>query len=54
MNIDNCDFNVRNDGFFFIQNKTIYIINSHKCLRINTRYVFLKSIFRIEGFQTWY
>ncbi len=54
MNIDDCDFNVRNDGLFFFQNKTIYIVNSHKCLRINTRYVFLKSIFRIEGFQTWY
>ncbi len=48
MNIDNCDFNVTNDGLFFFQNKTICIINSHKCLRINTRYVFLKSIFRIE------
>jgi len=54
MNVDECDFNVRKDGFFFFQNKSIYITNSQKCLKINTQYIFLKSEFTIKGFQTSY
>ncbi len=51
MNVDECSFRVRKDYFYLFQNKTIYITNRKKCLKVIVSYHPFDFLFKIKGFQ---
>jgi hypothetical protein len=53
IDIESSDIKVRNDMLFFFQQKVVYISNKERCIKVYLKYDFLKSKFRITGYQTF-